>query len=324
MTTLVTGATGLVGNNVVRLLLEQGDSVRVLVRAGSDPRPLEGIEVDVAHGDVCDAESVARACAGVQRVVHSAAQVHIGWTGLDSQRAINVEGTRNVAIAAREAGAKLIHVSTVDALGAGLPDKPADEEPPFEGKTPCTYVITKREAEDAVFGQVARGLDATIVNPGFMLGPWDWKPSSGRMLVAVARRFTPFAPTGGCTVCDVRDVAGGIASALEKGETGRRYILGGRNVTYLELWKLFATITGGSAPICRAGPMMRMAAGWFGDLVTKFTGHEPAVNSAAVGMSSLYHYYTSARAEQELDYTNRDLEETVRDAWTWFQEHGYV
>ena len=324
MITLVTGATGLVGNNVVRMLCDTGAAVRVLVRDTSDPRPLAGMQVESAIGDVCDLESVRRAASGVGRVVHAAAQVHIGWSKLGSQRAINVEGTRNVAVAAREANAKMVHVSTVDALGIGSPDLPADEESPREGKVLCSYVVTKREAEQAFLDEVSRGLKGVVVNPGFMLGPWDWKPSSGRMLLEVARRLTPFAPKGGCSVCDVRDVASGILATLDRGVPGRRYILGGENVTYLDLWKRIAKVTGGSAPICRAGPMLRILAGRSGDAIGKLIGREPDVNSAAVKMSNLYHYYSIARAQQELGYVVRPVDESIADAWSWFQTQGYA
>ena len=125
-------------------------------------------------------------------------------------------------------------------------------------------------------------------------------------------------------MCDVRDVAAGIVTALQDGQTGRRYILGGPNLTYFEMWKLFAAVSGGNAPILRVGPLLGRAAGCFGDLATKLTGREPDVNSAAVGMSNSYHYYTSARAEQELGYASRDPEESAQDAWAWFQANGYA
>ena len=114
---LVTGATGLVGNNVVRRLLADRRAVRVLSRATADPRPLAGLNVEIANGDVRDAAAVANAARGTQAIVHAAAYVRIGWTGLDEARAINVEGTRHVATAALNEGVKLVHVSSVDALG---------------------------------------------------------------------------------------------------------------------------------------------------------------------------------------------------------------
>src|SRR5688572_10243824 len=130
---LVTGATGLVGNNVVRELLARGQSVRVLARGGGDPRPLAGLDVETIQGDVRDPAAVAAAVIGMDVVIHSAGFVQIGWTQLDAHQAINVEGTRNVAAAAREAGTKLIHVSSINALGLGRLDAPADEDTALPG-----------------------------------------------------------------------------------------------------------------------------------------------------------------------------------------------
>jgi dihydroflavonol-4-reductase len=324
MTTLVTGATGLVGNNVTRLLVQQGVPVRVLVRASSDPRPLQGLNVEIAEGDVRDKSAVERACQNIKYVIHSAATVQIGWSGLEQQQAINVVGARNVAETARACGARMVHVSSVDALGIGSPQQPADEETPRQGKTPCPYVITKAAAEEALRIVIQQGLDAVIVNPGFMIGPWDWKPSSGRMLLEVGKRFAPLAPTGGCSICDVRDVAEGILAACQSGKTGRNYILAGYNLPYWDIWRLFARIAGSRPAFGRVGPVLRLAAGRIGDVIGKLSGQEPPVNSAAIAMSSLFHYYSSDRAQTELNYRNRPLEESVADAWQWFREYGYA
>ncbi|MCO6458716.1 MAG: NAD-dependent epimerase/dehydratase family protein [Pirellulaceae bacterium] len=324
MTILVTGGTGLLGNNLVRLLLERGERVRVLVRDGADPRPMEGLDVELVAGDVRDESAVRRACQGASSVIHAAADVRIGWTRIDQQRAVNVEGTRQVGEAARAAGLRLVYVSTVDTLGLATADRWADEQTPPGGKVPCGYVCTKQEAERVLLDCVARGLDGVVVHPGFMLGPWDWKPSSGRMFLEVARRFTPVAPSGGCSVCDVRDVAAGVLSALAQGRCGRSYILGGANISYFELWTRIAGVAGSRPPRLRAGPVMRWVAGTFGDAWTRISGRESDVNSAAVASSSQLHYYSSARAADELDYRNRPLDETLQEAWQWFQAHGYA
>jgi dihydroflavonol-4-reductase len=324
MTILVTGATGLVGNNLLRLLLARGDQVRALVREGKDPRPLAGLDVEHALGDVRDAEAVRKAMAGVSAVIHAAGHIHLGWSGLDQAREINVEGTRNVAAAAREAGARLVHVSSNNAMAVGRRNLPVDEETPRAGFVPCTYVITKHEAELIVWKEIERGLDAVVVNPGFMLGPWDWKPSSGRMLLEVARRFIPVAPIGGCSVCDVRDVSAGILAALDRGTTGRRYLLCGQNMPYFDLWRMMADISGGKGPWFRAGPVLRVLGAWTGDLRTRLTGRESDLNSAAVKMSGQFHYYSSARAERELGYRSRAPRESLEAAWGWFREHGYA
>lgn len=324
MRVLVTGATGLVGNNVVRKLLERGIPTRVLARSSSSALPFEGLDVEKADGDVRDAAALRRAAEGVDAIVHAAALVHIGWTRLDEQRHVNVDGTRHVVEAARAVGARLVHVSSVDALGAGSRDQPAHEETPLVAKHACGYVTTKREAESVVCEAAAAGLEASIVNPGFMLGPWDWKPTSGRMVVAVATQWTRLAPSGGLSACDVRDVADAIITALERGQPGRRYILAGHNLTYLELWRRIAAVTGGTVPWMRLGPLQRISVGLFGDLRARLTGVETDVNSAAIGLSSLCNFYSSQRAQAELGYQIRPIEESIRDSWNWLREHGHV
>ncbi len=328
MLTLVTGATGLVGNNVVRLLLERGERVRVLVRgssgSGSGARALEELPVEICLGDVTQAETVRQACRGVQRVVHAAAQVHIGWTGLEEQRAVNVGGTQNVVAAAAAEGARLLYVSTVNALGIGDHDHPADEEMPPGEFVPCPYVITKREAEQVVLEGVARGLDAVIVNPGFMLGPWDWKPSSGRMMLQVATGWAKLAPPGGNDVCDVRDVAAGILTALQRGQRGRRYILSGEYLSFLDTWRMFARIVGVKPPWYAAYPPGLWLYGHAGDLWGKLTGHEPGLNSAAVAdveaRTSLFLRPRRRRARLPPAPAN----EAAESAWAWFREYGYA
>jgi dihydroflavonol-4-reductase len=324
MTTLVTGATGLLGNNVVRQLLDRGNAVRVLTREAADPRPLAGLEIETAHGDVRDRQAVERALQGVSTVVHAAGYVHIGWAGLEQARAINVEGTRNLAEAARAVGATFVHVSSLDALGLPAPGVLADENTPPVGGVLCPYVVTKRESERVILDLVATGLDARIVNPGYMIGPYDWKPSSGRMLLHVAKGWGLWAPLGANSYCDVRDVAGGILASISRGQLGRRYILGGQILSYFQAWRIFAEVTGGTPPVFPAGPLVRIGAGYFGDLVAKLTGREPDVNSAATAMSAQKRNFSNARAEQELGYRPRPLREAALDAWTWFRQNGYV
>lgn len=324
MLLLVTGATGLVGNNVVRLALARGMDVRVLSRPTSDPRPCEGLAVERMEGDICDADSVWRAVQGVSLVVHAAAHVHIGWSGANVHRTVNVEGTRNVAEAAEVAGVRMVHVSSVDALGLQPTQGPADEQTPPDDGCRVPYVVSKRAAEREVLHGVHRGLSAVLVEPAFMLGPWDWKPSSGRMLLAVGQGQALLAPRGGNDFCDVRDVADGILAAAERGTPGRRYILGGEHLSYYDAWRMFARVTGARAPWFRARPSWIKVAGWLGDAWGKITGHEPDVNSAATSMSALPHHFSSARATAELGYKPRPAEESARAAWEWFQEHGYV
>ena len=229
---LVTGASGLLGNNLVRALLAIGAQVRVLTRASSDPRPLAGLAVERFEGDIRNSAEVHQACDGVDVVLHAAGHVHIGWSGQDLHHSINVLGTQNIATAARQAKARLVHVSSVNALGLGQLNNPATEETALPGVIPCPYVVSKKKAEDVVLAEIRQGLSAVIVNASFMLGAWDWKPSSGRMLLQLATKFVPFAPWGAYSVGDVRDVSQAILVAANAPALRHdRYILAGHNLT---------------------------------------------------------------------------------------------
>lgn len=332
MTILVTGATGLLGNNVLRVLLEKQESVRVLLRPGSDTRPFEGLDVDRIEGDITNAASVHRAVEAVSGVIHCAGLVHFGWTYQELHDHVNLGGAVHVGDACLAANIPLVHVSTVNALGVGAWDKPATETTAHPGITQCPYVISKKSADHRIVELAEQGLSATIVYPGFMLGPWDWKPSSGRMLLEVAQRFTPFAPIGGFSVCDVRNVATSIVTAYERLRAEQRsepaqpahYILAGENISYLEGWRMFAKVSGGHGPIYWSGPLMRIVAGRFGDWWGRRTGKEPDINSAAIQMSGLPHYFSSDLAQRELGYSPGSAERAAAAAWEWFREYGYV
>lgn len=323
---LVTGATGLVGNNIVRQLLARGVGVRVLIRSDSPvgSKALAGLAVDAVEGNVSDEDSLARAMKGVSAVVHAAAYVHCGWRNGEAMREVNVEGTRNVARAARQVGARLVHVSSTDTVGIRHDGIPGDEETPPGGMPQFPYVVTKLEAERVVADEVDRGLDAVIVNPAYMLGPWDWKPSSGRMLLEIGAGKGLFAPPGSNDFVDVRDVAAGIFAALVKGKTGSRYILGGHALSYLAAWRVMAQAAGRMQPLGLAPrPCVRLA-GLIGDLKAAVSGREGPMNSAATRTSLLAHNYSCRRAVDELGYSFRPFEDTVQDAWDWFVARGYA
>ena len=324
MRILITGATGFLGNNLVRALLKDGHEVAVTLRHSSNRKAISGLKVESFDIDLNKPNDVSMALSGSDVVIHSAAMIQLGWTKLQQSRKVNVEATATIAEAARRKGIRMIHVSSVDALGAATENEVGDEEKLNPPKPPCSYVVSKRESESAVILEVANGLDGVIVNPGFMVGPYDWKPSSGEMMLTVAKKFTPFAPAGGCSVVDVRDVADGIVSAIKHGQTGQRYILGGQNMTYLELWQLMASVAGSRGPKRKLPNWLAVLAGKSGDVFGKLFRNEPQVNSAATQMGQMFHYYSSAKAEKHLGYKIGSVEDALKDAWDWFVLHGYA
>lgn len=323
MHVMVTGATGFLGNNIVRQLLKQNHLVTIAKRLSSDPRTIDGLDVQSVDVELTDLTQVSPLVGEVDLVIHAAAMIQLGWSKLAQSRRVNVEGTRTVAEACRRNNVRMLHISTIDALAVSdgkTPVTETDLEPPKPG---CSYVVSKRESERAFLEQVDKGLDGVILSPGFMVGPYDWRPSSGEMMLAIWEQWVPFAPAGGCSVADVRDVAAGVVSAIKRGQTGQRYILGGDNVTYFDLWTQMAAVMKRPRPKFVLPDWMAQAAGRCGDVAAKLLKEEPQVNSAATRMGQLFHWCNSSKAEQELGYQRQPFSIALEDAWAWFKQHRY-
>lgn len=321
MRVLVTGATGLLGNNVVRYFLEQGHQVACAVRR-PDPKSLAGLAVTQVLADLGQTQDWSPHLESVDAVVHCAARIHIGWTLVPACHQINVEGTARLAQAARTAKCRMIHVSTVDTLAYSVDGRAVAEGQRHPAKPQCNYVVTKTAAEQVIQQQVQQGLDAIIVHPGFMIGPWDWAPSSGKMVQAIATGQIPVAPAGGCSAADVRSVAQAIEVGLRQGARGEHYILAGHNLTYQALFEKIAQVVGRRAPRFKLGPAVAWGAGAVGDLLTKVMRKETDFNSAMIRMGQRRNFYSSAKAERELHYQIPPIEPAIEASWQFLrQEH---
>jgi dihydroflavonol-4-reductase len=320
----VTGATGLLGNNVTRSALDRGIEVVAISRNATSALSLKDLKVGRLDADITSWESLDRIEGKLDAVIHSAAHIHIGWSQREQGVNTNRIGTANAIRLAQKHSARLVHVSTVNTLAIGSKDRLADEQTPGDGQVPCTYVVSKRAAEQEVQKAIESRIDAVIVYPGFMLGPWDWKPSSGRMILDLRRGAPPLAPSGGCSICDPRDVAEGILNAIQKAPCGGRYILAGENWTYFELWQEITRQFRSRAPWTLLRRPGQLVAGSAGDLFGKLTGKEPLINSAAIAMSSQYHWYSSQKAIDQLSYRIRPVKESISEAIEWMRQYQMI
>ena len=327
MKTLVTGATGLVGGNLAVALVEAGHAVRCTKRSSSRTAHLDAWELEWVEATLADQDALTRACEGIDVVFHCAAAVSIQKVAPDWVVDANVRGTERVIAACREAGVqRLVHCSSTVAVGVNDDGSPADEANRWNFDhygLDDGYSTTKRDAELAVMAEVADGLDAVAVNPGYMFGPLDIRPSSGKLLLEVERRAVPGASSGRNCFVDVRDVANGMILAAERGKTGERYILGGENLSYLEVFQRIAAVAG-SKPITTVIPRWAANfAGWFGDAQEAITHKEPLVNSNTIAWGYETRFvFSSEKARGELGYTTRPLEEGIRSALDWFSANG--
>lgn len=321
MKVLITGANGLLGNNIARLAQKRGMKISGICRSDVKNRAFEGLDIEVFQLDLTDREKLGKVFENhFDVVIHCAANIHIGWKFLDIGKHVNRDGTQFLLEEAGQRGTKFIHVSTVNTLTVGAKETIVDEDTPGDGQIPCTYVVTKRMAERLAVDAAAAGQNVVIMHPGFMLGPWDWKPSSGRMIQAL-QGFAPLAPSGGCTVCDPRDVAEAILNAIDRGVSGRHYILGGENISYLQLWRQICKELGKKGPFTYMRAPARILASTIGDMISHFMKTELDINSAAIGMASQFHWYSSQRAIEELGYNPRPANESIRDAVEWLRRN---
>jgi dihydroflavonol-4-reductase len=325
MIAAITGATGHVGAALTRLLLSRGHQVRALVR--KDARGLEGLDVEKIDGDVRSPESLTRAFRGADVVFHAAARISITRFDRGEVAETNIGGTRHVITACRETGVRrLVHFSSIEALDPLPLDAPLDEERPFaEGRAASPYAVSKAQAEGEVRRAMAEGLEAVILNPTAIIGPWDFKPSLlGSALLSIASGRLPMLVDGGFDWVDVRDVAEAALAAAERAPAGSRYIVGGRWASMAELAKHVCSVTGARLPrltcpfwIARAGAPL--SAGF-----SRILGRTPLFTAYSLSVLRGNRTVSHDLAARDLDYRPRDLEESVADACAWFEVNGYL
>jgi dihydroflavonol-4-reductase len=327
VTTLVTGATGFIGANVVRVLLDAGASVRVLTRHGSDTRNLTGLPVEMAYGDVRDIASLRPALRGCDTLYHVAAYYSLWTPRPDDMYATNVQGTTNLLQVALELGIqKVVYTSSVATISSPDDGSPGDETMHLAPEHAIGhYKRSKILAEQAALRFCQQGLPVVIVNPATPIGPWDIKPTpTGKIIVDFLQRKMPAYVDTGLNLVDVRDVARGHLLAAQHGKIGERYILGCRNMTLREILLLAAAVSGLTAPRWRVPYGLALTLGYVCEGFAHLTGKPPLVPLAGVRMARHPMYFTAQKAVRELGLPQSPLEEAMREAVHWFRTHGYA
>ncbi len=321
----VSGASGHLGANLVRMLLRQNHAVRVLVH--TDSRALQGLNVEIVKGGLEDIAVLQRFCHDREVVFHLAAKISIGNEGYDEVYEVNVQGTKNLTIAAREAGVKrFIHFSSIHALQQFPRDKPLDESRPWAIHSNMVYEKTKALAEKWILEQNAPDFQVIVLNPTAIIGPFDFKPSYlGQVIQMIYKDTLPGLVPGGYNWVDVRDVAQAAITAMEKGKPGERYLLSGEWQSLKSLARMVCAYRNKKCRLpvfpfwlARIGvPFMALYAQW--------KNREPLYTNISLNILQSANQHTiNDKARRVLSFSSRPLEKSVADTLTWFKKHQYL
>ena len=325
MRCFITGATGQLGSALIRALAAAGHELTALVLP-DDPwaePAFESLEVGQVTGDVREPSSLPDG--RFDWVFHLAADQSFWRRQERRQRALNIDGVRNLlAWAQCHLPARLVHVSSLIAVGvAAGPDRPMDEQTPFNGdRLGLMYAQSKHAGERLVGEAAAQGLPAVIVNPGTIVGPWDRGRHALRMLRPFAFGLVRGVPRGGNNLVDVRDVAQGAIGAATGGRTGERYLLTGHNLSYRQLADALCRVAGLPPPsLAFPNTLLRLLARAL-DPVGLALHWMPPFTPDDVTVGTRFLYFDNSKARRELGFAVRPLDETLTDAVGWYREHG--
>lgn len=328
MKIFLTGATGFVGFHVARALAAEGADLRLLVRKSSNLKNLEGIAGETHVGDLAEPESLRVAIAGCDAVVHVAADYRLWIPDPDTMYRANVDGTRELLRLAREAGVRrVVYTSSVATMHFFTDGAVSDEETPVSlADMVGHYKRSKFLAEREAIKAADAGQQVMILNPTTPIGPHDVKPTpTGRIFVDFLKRKFPAYVDTGLNLVDVGEVARAHVLALTQGTPGRRYILGGENLTLKQILDKMSALTGIPSPTAKIPFAVAATYAFFEEWITgRIRGKEPRATLEEVRMGRKKMFASSARAERELGFRVVAVEPAMRAAIEWFRAQGYA
>ena len=328
MKVLVTGADGILGNNLVRELLSRHYDVSVMLFNKSLASiGLIGLPVNRYYGNILDKQALDNAIINHDIVIHAAADTRVYPAYNSNIRAVNVTGTSNVIESCLKHNVnRLIHIGTANSFAPGSKEKPGDENDVYNGfKYGLSYMDSKFEAQQLILNAFKNsGLDACIINPTFMLGPYDSKPSSGQLIIALFKNKLPIYPPGSRSYVAVKDASIAIANSISRGQSGECYILANDNLSYKEIFDIIGESIGINVPRYTLPKSIIKLYGTINSLFGKISGNIPTMTRELAVISCENHCYSGKKAKKELRLPHTSPAIAIKECFEWFQANGYV
>ncbi|MDG1147129.1 MAG: NAD-dependent epimerase/dehydratase family protein [Crocinitomicaceae bacterium] len=327
MRVLVTGSDGVLGSNLVRELISRNYDVNVLLEQGKKSPTLEGLNITRFHGTILDDNDLNNAFKGCDAVVHGAASTSVFPARNPQVNRVNIDGTQKMIDAAlRHKVKRFIFVGTANSFGYGDEEKPGKEGDPYQSfKYGLDYMDSKYYAQEKIVSAVkSLGLPAIVVNPTFMIGPYDSRPSSGAMILAVHKGKIPGYTLGGKNYVAVKDAATAIANAITMGRIGEAYILGNVNLTYKKAFETIASVINTKPPKNGINPTIVKAYGSLNSFFARFFNYYPGITKELALISCEKHYYSPEKARKELKLPQTPIEVAIKECYDWFEENNYL
>ena len=320
----ITGASGHIGNNLCRELINRGHQVKVMVHTFD--KSLKGLGVERVEGNILDKKALNTLIEGADYVFHTAAIISIGVNSKEKIFQTNIEGTRNVIEACLHHKTKrLVHFSSIHALKGGPPNQLLDESGSLAGDEAFYYNQSKASAEILLLEACNQGLNTVILNPSSVIGPYDFVPSlAGQMIIKIAKGKLPFIIKGGYHWVDVRDVVNAAINAMEMGRSGERYLLTSQWLSLSDIAGIICTEVNRKAPIIIPDFMA-----WTGipfiQLFSKFSGKKALYTKESLDIvTHSPKLVNRQKAVDELNFQPRPVEETFIDSLHWLYDNGYI
>lgn len=322
---LVTGANGLLGSHVVRTLLQQNYSVRILVRKESNLMSLHGLNVEHVYGEITQKKDLEKAVEGCNFVIHIAARTTQTPSEIKPFQKVNIASVEYlIDICLKLKIKRLVFVSTANCFGNGTKENPGTEETPFlPWLKNSGYAYSKYLAQQKVLKATKAGLNAVIVNPTFIIGEKDFKPSSGQIFGHVLNRKLVLYPPGGKNFVDANMASKGVISAMKKGNTGNCYLLAGQNYSYFEFFKMVTNATRQKSILVPIPRIVLLFAGRVGDFIEKVFNKPVHLVYTNAKMLCLGNYFSPHKAITEIDFEMVSTKKSIEKAILWFNANGY-